>query len=264
MHRLAVLVLALVLVVPAAALAHRAPPRLGEATSAGGAAGPAADAIAPGGGGVGAGAARRRIMADPPLDAPTLHAALAGTSGELEQCMAASGVSGTIHVTASISLAHALGLDIGAPRHDVAVTQCAELVLRRALTALAARPLDRPLRSTLAVRHRVPRAPRVPPPAPPATGDLSAFEGPVRAAIENDRSAMISCLSSAAPGTTGDASLRMTLRPDGTLSLASASLPSGVPAGPALPCLSSRIANLHFAPAPPRAITITHTLPLGL
>ena len=75
---------------------------------------------------------------------------------------------------------------------------------------------------------------------------------------------MISCLSTASPGLVGNATLRMTLTTDGTLTLASASLPTGVPAGPALPCLSSRIAQLRFSPTPPRALTIEHTLPLGL
>lgn len=216
------------------------------------------------GGGTGMGARALIAQPEPGLSAATFRAALQGTSGDLEQCLVASALTGTMRVTARVALSHALDLQITAPRHDVAATQCAELVLRRALTAVAARPLSRPLRATLSVRHRTARPGRVPPPAPPATGDLSSFEGPVHAAIERDRAAMLSCLSSAAPGVVGEASLRVTLAPDGSLSLTSANLPPGVPAGPALPCLSSRIAQLRFSPAPPRAVAITHTLPLGL
>jgi len=254
-----VLAAALGLLIPCEASAHRMPMRDGDRAVPSDVPLPDDLVSAPMGGG-----ARLRVAPDPDLDARALRSALQSTSGELEQCLVASALTGTIRVTARIALSHALGLDIAAPRHDVAATQCAELVLRRALTAVAARPLTHPLRATLAVQHRTPRAPRVPPPAPAPSGDLAAFEGPVHAAIENDRSAMISCLSSGAPGTVGDASLRMTLAADGTLSLARASLPSGVVAGPALSCLSSRIAQLRFAPAPPRAMTITHTLPLGL
>lgn len=213
---------------------------------------------------VAGGGARARIAPDPYLDTVTFRAALQATNGDLEQCMAASGLTGTMRVTARVALSHSLDFDISAPRRDAAATQCAELVLRRALTGIAARPIARPLRATLAVRHRMPRPPRVPPPAPPATGDLASFEGPVHAAIERDRAAMLSCLSSAAPGVVGNASLRVTLAPDGSLSLTSASMPTGVPAGPALPCLSARIAQLRFSPAPRRAIAIEHTLPLGL
>ena len=207
---------------------------------------------------------RVRIAQDPPLQSTELRVALQATSEQLDQCLVTSGLTGTMRVTARVALSHALGLDITAPRHDVVATQCAELVLRRALTTIAARPLTRPLHATLVVRHRAVRPPPVPRPALPASGELTAFEGPVHAAIEGDRAAMISCLSGAAPGVVGDASLRVTLAPDGSLALASASLPTGVPAGPALPCLSSRIAQLRFSPAPPRAMTISHTLPLGL
>jgi hypothetical protein len=201
------------------------------------------------------------IAPDPHLRAPELRVALQRTSPALEQCLTDAGLAGAMRVTARIDTFHALELTIVAPRHDAVATQCAELVLRRALTGIAARPVERPMRASLTVRHRLPRVPR---PAPPATGELAAFEGPVHAAIDGDRSAMIQCLSGAAPGVVGEASLRVTLAPDGSLSLASARMPTGVPAGPALPCLSSRIAQLRFSPAPRRAITIVHALPLGL
>lgn len=259
---------AVVLLVPMGVSAHRRPPPPPPhgGTSSGGAAdmdelmdsGDSATSAGPTLG------ARARIAPDPGLDAATFRGALQATHGDLEQCMAASGLTGTMRVTARVALSHALALDIAAPRHDGATTQCAELVLRRALTAIAGRPLSRPLRASLTVRRREPRAPRVPPPAPPARADLAAFEGPVHAAIERDRAAMLSCLSSAAPGLVGNATLRLTLAPDGSLTLASARLPTGVPAGPALPCLSSRIAQLRFSPAPPRSFAIEHTLPLGL
>ncbi len=217
--------------------------------------------VPPGGG---AGARARRIEPPGPvpgLDVATLRAALQATRADLEQCLATSGITGTMRVTARVAVSHALALDIVAPRRDAAAEQCAELVLRRALTHLAAGPVGRAVRASLTVRRRTPRVPR---PAPPATGDLAAFEAPVHEAIERDRAAMLSCLSSAAPGVVGEASLRVRLAPDGSLTLASASLPPGVPAGPALPCLSARIANLRFSPAPRRAVTIVHTLPLGL
>lgn len=280
MARLSPIALVLLLaLVPAAASARRAapppPPPPHQATSDGDAAGAdaelAADRLAvpgesttraPGGGGAGARAHIAPI--DPGLDAISFRAALQRTSAAIEQCMADAGVAGTTRVTARLALSHALDFSIVAPHRDVPTTQCVELALRRALTQVAAQPLTRALRATLTVRHRIPRPPRVPPPAPPATGDLASFEGPVHAAIERDRAAMISCLSGAAPGVVGNASLRVTLAPDGSLTLTSASMPAGVPAGPALPCLSSRVAQLRFSPAPRRAIAIEHTLPLGL
>jgi hypothetical protein len=261
MHRRLLVVLALfALSFPTEVLARRAQAEAD--VIAPGDAAPSATRAAPHGGG--AGAARVRIAPDPTLDPVEFRVALQRTSGALEQCLADAGLTGALRVTASVQMSHALDLAIVAPRHDAVTTQCAELVLRRALTAIAARPLSRPLRASLTVRHRTPRPPRVPPPAPPATGELAAFEGPVHAAIERDRSAMIQCLSGAAPGVAGEASLRVTLAPDGSLSLTSASMPTGVPAGPALPCLSARIAQLRFSPAPRRAIAITHALPLGL
>lgn len=215
--------------------------------------------------GVGAGARARRLPPPPPpgggLSSAELRRTLATTRADLEQCLAASALPGSLRVTVRVATSHALSVAVVAPRHDVAASRCAELVVRRALTQLAAEPITHAVSASLSVRRRTPRPP---PPAPPPTGELSGFEAPVHAAIERDRSAMISCLSSAAPGTTGEATLRMTLGPDGSLTLASASLPSGVPAGPALPCLASRIANLRFSPAPPREMSVTHTLPLGL
>ena len=263
--------IALCLLVPSVALAHRGlRPDVGGGGSGaraidedvGGLVGDSATMSAPVEGGRGAGARRRMPPVDPSLDVSELRAALQATRADLEQCMAASGLAGSLSVTARISLAHSLALDITTPHADAASHDCAELVLRRALTTMAARPITRALRSTLTVRRRAPRASV--PVTPRPSGDLSAFEGPVHAAIERDRSAMIACLSSAAPGVVGNASLRVTLAPDGSLMLSSASLPTGVPAGPALPCLSGRIAQLRFAPAPPRAMVIEHSLPLGL
>jgi hypothetical protein len=208
-------------------------------------------------GGRAGGARMRRPPIDPPATTTDLRAALQATQADLQQCLATAGLAGSLRVTARISTSHSLALDITTPRSEQSSHACAELVLRRALTGLAGRPIARPLRSSLTVRRRATRSP----PPPTAT---SAFDGPVHAAIDRDRIAMLQCLSAGAPGVVGTAALRVTLSPDGSLMLTSATLPPGIDAGPALPCLSARIAQLRFAPAPPSAMAIEHTLPLGL
>jgi hypothetical protein len=250
------------LLVPAVALADRMP-QAAELQAQGAGAEVEATSVGRAGGYAGP-RARARIAPDPGLDLPTFRAAVQRTAPALEQCLVAAGLTGTMRVTARVELSHAMAFDIVAPRRDPGATQCAELELRRALTQIAAQVITHPVHTTITVRHRAVRAPRVPHPPPPAHGDLAAFEAPVHAAMENDRFAMLQCLSAAAPGVVGQASLRLTLAPDGSLALASASLPTGVPAGPALPCLSARVSQLRFSPAPPRAMTITHTFPLGL
>jgi hypothetical protein len=263
MPRFLCLALVLTALSPTVALAHRVAP--GQTTARGGAAprGDVDDLLADETR-TSSGRARIARVPVPAITSVDVRLALQGTRPELERCLADAGLTGSLRVTARIAVSHSLSVSIVAPRHDAGVSQCAELVVRRALTQLAAEPLARAVSSSLTVRRRAPRPPRVPPPAPPPTGDLAAFEGPVHAAIEHDRAAMLSCLSGAAPGVVGDASLRLTLLPDGSLSLTSASLPTGVPAGPALPCMSARVSQMRFSPAPPRAMTIEHTLPLGL
>lgn len=263
---------ALLVLAPASASARRRPPPPPPPAAGAGDAAAPAEQQAPGlvappvgyGAAVGSGAARLRVAPDPGVDTAAFRAALQATQPQLVQCMVTSELAGTLRVTARVAMSHALDLDIQAPNHDAAVTQCAELALRRALTAIAAQPLTRPLRSTLAVRRRRPAPARVPRPARPVTADVASFEGPVHASIERDRSALISCLSSASPGMVGNATLRLTLARDGSLTLSSASLPTGVPAGPALPCIAARVAQMRFSPAPSRSITIEHTISLDL
>jgi hypothetical protein len=251
----------LVWLVPALALAHQAPLReLGLPPDySGGPTAPVVSGIGSAGGARVAGGRAPPRLDEMPVSTTELRDALQRTRAELEQCLVTAGLTGTLRVTARITTTHSLQLDIRTPRSEVPSRGCVDLALRRTLTQLAARPVDRTIRASLSVRHVEPRVPR-----PPPHVDSGPFAAPVHEAIERDRLAMIQCLSSAAPGTTGEATLHMTLAADGTLALTRVEMPSGVPAGSALPCLSSRIAQLRFAPAPPSAIDVAHTLPLGL
>jgi hypothetical protein len=241
------------------ALAHRAPIVADRAVGA-------EELAVPSGGGASTmGARAMMVQPPPPVQASQFRAQLQGRAAEIEACMAAAGFAGSTRVTATMTPQNVLSVAVVVrPHDDAAVRDCAELAVRRALDRFAHAPLARTLRSSLTVRHRLPRAPRVPPvvPEPSPAGD--AFAAPVHAAIDRDRTALVSCLSSPAPELEGSATLQVTFTPDGRLTLVSVSLPHGAPVGTGLPCMSARIANLQVAPAPPRAITIEHTLPLGL
>ncbi len=245
---IAVLSLLLVAVAPSVALARRAQT--------------AADVEAPPSG-YGASAMTRQPPPhwDAGLTRSELRAALAEVRAPIQQCMTEAQRTGVTRVTARVQLSHVLDVDVRAPDGDAAVTACVELVVRRRLTPLAARILDRAVSATLSVRRRAPRPPRPahPPHAPPTPAPVGV-EAQVHAALDRDRTAMWSCLTAGGADPSGTATLDLTLGADGALALTAAGLPTGVVAGSALGCLSDRITQLRFAPAPASAVAIHHVL----
>jgi hypothetical protein len=245
---------------PSRALAHRAPPH---APSDGGrqgtSSGMAVDMLEQDELTVGVGGARR-----PPPPAPTtadVRGALESARPAIAACLDAAGYVGSVRVAARIETSHALEVTVGPRSADAGVRACVELEAQRRLANVAAEFVPRTLRASITVRRRAAAPPRH---RRPSRSADAALAGPVHARLDQDRAALLQCLSSAAPGVVGRATLRVTLQPDGSLVLSSASLPTAVPAGPALPCLSGRIGSLRFAPAPSRPLAIDHTIELGL
>lgn len=259
MTRAALLLLAACLFVPSGALARRAQVAGDmaeqEATSGMG----VADELATSSG------ARARIA--PPQPQPTsadVRAALERSRAAIAGCMDDAGYVGSVRVTARIETSRALTVTVTPRPADPGVRACADLAAQRQLANVAGGLIRRTLRGSITVRRRgaAPRPP-APPPHRPSGAD-AALAGPVQARLDQDRGGLLQCLSAAAPGVVGRATLRVTLQPDGSLVLSSASLPTGTPAGPALPCLSARIGTLRFAPAPLRPLAIDYTIELGL
>jgi hypothetical protein len=195
-----------------------------------------------------------------------VRAALGRARAEIATCLETAGFVGSVRVDARIETSRALTVTVTPRPVDPGVRACADLAAQRQLANVAAGNIRRTLRGSITVRRRGVAPP--PPPHPrhprPPSGADAPLAGSVRARLDQDRGGLLQCLSSAAPGVVGQATLRVTLQPDGSLVLSSASLPPGIPAGPALPCLSARIGTLRFAPAPSRPLAIEHTIELGL
>jgi hypothetical protein len=186
-----------------------------------------------------------------------VRAALEGARPDITACLDRNGFVGTVRVSARLETSGALVVTVSPRPASEAVRACGELEAQRRLANLA---VVRTVRATITVRRRA--AARAPAPPAPPTDEL-AFEGPVHASLDGDRAGLLQCLATSAPGVLGRATLHLTLQPDGTLLLSSASLPTGLPAEPALPCLSRRIEALRFAPAPARPLEIDHTIELA-
>lgn len=197
------------------------------------------------------------------LSQADLAIAMRGLRPQIEQCMTDAHRDGTARVTVRIHRSHVLDVDVRAPGDDVAIRQCIELVVQRQLTLYAQMDVRRDLRTSVSVRHReprAPRAPRVPAPPPPAPPAPTGVEAQVHTAIDRDGLALWSCLTAGGADPSGTATLDVTLGPDGALALTGAGLPTGVVAAPALACLSARITQMRFSPAPARAVAIHHVL----
>ncbi len=260
MTRPALLLLAACLLVPSNALARRAQTAGDRAELEASSSGAVADQI-----GTGMGARARRPPPYTPSSAD-IRAALARARPDIAACLDASGYVGSVRVDARIETSRALTVTVTPHPADGGVRACADLAAQRQLANVAGGFIRRTIRGSITVRRRGAIAPRLPRPdhVRPPSGPDAALAGPVHARLDQDRVGLLQCLSAAAPGVVGRATLRLTLQPDGSLVLSSASLPTGVPAGPGLPCLSARIGTLRFAPAPARPLAITHTIELGL
>jgi len=84
----------------------------------------------------------------------------------------------------------------------------------------------------------------------------------VHAALDAMRSSIIECVSDLSPSTPGRMTLRVTVHPNGGMTLVGVDLPSGVRGPGSLGCLASRVGFLRVAP-PPSDRTVAHAVELG-
>ncbi|MBX7190643.1 MAG: hypothetical protein K1X94_01210 [Sandaracinaceae bacterium] len=255
-------VLGLVLVValvPSLALARavrRPPPDLGASGDA------AVEAeIAPGSG-LAAGAP---VMVPrpppPPLTVAEVRATLTQSRGDMMACFPA-GAAFRATVQASLSARGGLSLRVRTTPADAAVRQCLDTAARRWLVRLEARPIRRTVSASIQLRTPTQPPPPPTPPTPPGPPSNRYDEGLVHASLDHQRDAILRCLPVASTSTPGDITLRLEVRPDGSMALEGATLPSGVGAGPVLSCLAGIVGSSRV-PAPPASRSVTHVVTLG-
>lgn len=84
----------------------------------------------------------------------------------------------------------------------------------------------------------------------------------MHAALDAMRASLIECVPAVSAGIVGTITLRVSVRPDGSMTLIAANLPSGVGGGAALSCLAGRVSWLRVA-GPPGERTVVHPIHLG-
>lgn len=232
-----------------------APPGRGAGTRAGGHAG-----------------ARARIAPPPPIGQADLQRALHGARGDVEACLregALAGTRATLTARVRIDPARRLTIAINLRPRDAATRACAEIAVRRWVQPVQSLPISRPLGASMRVDHAggvivppPPPPPHFPPPPPPPPPPGQYDEAQVHAALDAMRTSILECISDLSAGIAGTVTLRVSVRPDGSLTLMGVTLPSGVRGPGSLGCLGSRVAWLRVPP-PPGERLVVHHLQLG-
>ena len=251
MTRCFVLLVGLVLL-PSSALAHRAPPDREAVDDLAASERDFPDS------GIGA-MARQWPPGGLQVSRPTnrdVRAALDRAQGAISACLTAAAYVGSVRVAAQVETSRSILVTVTPRPLNEGVRACAELAAQSELANLASGEPRRTIRGSITVRRRDPAAP-----APRGGADPRAQA--VHRRLNQDRVGLRTCVTSAAPGAVGRATLHVTLQPDGSLALSTADLPTGVPAGPTLACLSGRIGSLHLAPAAGDPLPVAHVIRLG-
>ena len=201
-----------------------------------------------------------RMPPRPPILLTTdeLRATLQRARPDLESCLEQAPRS---RAALRVSLHVRRGLTVGVhvtPRNE-AIRQCLDTAVRRWTTLLESRPLaSRVVTASLRIG---PRTGLTPPPPPPPNNN-TYDEAHVHEALNRRRFEILRCVPRLAPGTPGSIVLRTSVRPDGSLVLEGATLPSGLGDPAALVCLGELVARVRV-PAPDSVRSVTHALQLG-
>ena len=184
-----------------------------------------------------------------------LRAALRNARPDMEACAQGARVRATVRVT--IHPRRGLSVNARVSPSDETVRQCLDTAARRWTTMLEGRPMTGAISASVRIRGTV----VVPPPPTPPNNNVYD-ESHVHVALQRRREDALRCVPRLAPGTPGTIVLRMSVRPDGSLALEGATLPSGLGDPNAMVCLGSLVAELRV-PAPPAQRSVTHTFELG-
>ncbi|WP_236516561.1 hypothetical protein [Sandaracinus amylolyticus] len=209
--------------------------------------------------GTGAGAPARRVM--PPAHDMDLQAALDGAEPEVRRCIEESmpGMRVSLRARVRVSLRRGVTISQTMRPRSAQAEACVDLAIRRWVQPLLSRPMPSPLSGTLRVAIGgvvIPPPPPPPPPLPPPPGRYD--EGQVHAALDAMRASLIECVPDLSPGIAGRMTLRVSVRPDGSLTLMGVQLPSGVRGGGSLSCLASRVTWLRVPPPPGERLVVHH------
>ena len=184
-----------------------------------------------------------------------LRAALQNARPDMEACTQGSRTRSTVRV--SIHPRRGLSVNARVSPSNETVRQCLDTAARRWTTMLEGRPMTGAISASVRIGGTVVVAP---PPPPPNNNVYD--ESHVHAALQRRREDALRCVPRLAPGTPGSIVLRMSVRPDGSLALEGATLPSGLGDPNAMVCLGSLVAELRV-PAPSSQRSVTHTFELG-
>lgn len=199
--------------------------------------------------------ARRPPHPVPPLTVGELRAALQNARPDMETCTQGSRARATVRV--SIHPRRGLSVNARVSPMNESIRQCLDTVARRWTTVLDGRPMT----AAISASVRIGGAVVVPPPPPPPNNNVYD-ESHVHAALQRRREDALRCVPRLAPGTPGSIVLRMSVRPDGSLALEGATLPTGLGDPNAMVCLGSLVTEVRV-PAPSSQRSVTHTFELG-
>jgi hypothetical protein len=219
-------------------------------------------------GGGGAGLVPPRIVAVPPPQLQRLlDQALAAARPEVRQCLEQrfAGRRASARARVRIDRARRMTISITVRPSDAAAEACVDLAVRRHVQTVQAQPVSivRPVTGTLRVSIGDATIPPMPPPIPPPMPNPRPGydESQVHAALDAHRAELLSCAPQIARGMPGTMTLRVSVRPDGSMTLIGVDMPPGASPGSALPCLANRVAYLRVI-GPPGERTVAHSLDL--
>lgn len=191
----------------------------------------------------------------PLLTVVELRTALQRARPDMDACTQGSRVRATVRV--SIHPRRGISVSARVSPMNESIRQCLDTAARRWTTVLDGRPMT----AAISASVRIGGAVVVPPPPPPPNNNVYD-ESHVHVALQRRREDALRCVPRLAPGTPGSIVLRMSVRPDGSLALEGATLPSGLGDPNAMVCLGSLVAEVRV-PAPSSQRSVTHTFELG-
>jgi hypothetical protein len=190
------------------------------------------------------------------LTAEELRTTLERARPDLTSCLTPASQRASVRVT----LHQRRGLNVRVqvtPRNET-VRQCLDTAARRWTTLLESRPLQT---TSITASIRVASNSIAPPPPPPPNNN-TYDEAHVHAALDRQRTEILRCVPRLSPGIPGSIVLRASVRPDGSVMLEGATLPSGLGDPNALVCLGELVSRVRV-PAPSAVRSVTHTVQLG-
>ena len=187
-----------------------------------------------------------------------LRAALQNARPDMEECTAQV-VRTRALVRVSIHPRRGLTVNARVSPSNESVRQCLDIAARRWTIMLEGRPMTGTISASLRIG---PSGVGQPPPPPPPPNNNAYDDAHVHAALDRQRLSVLGCVPRLSPGTPGTIVLRMSVRPDGSLALEGATLPSGLGAPETLVCLGALVAAVRV-PAPSSQRSVTHTFQLG-